>query len=99
MLPFAVDQQIVAVEDRVVAGAQDPAVADGYERRAAGGDDVEALVGAAAAAGGTEFANCAAGAVRALDREDVAIEGETTVRRCELVGGSWCGECREEEKR
>ncbi len=99
VLGFAVDQQVVAVEDRVIAAAQHLAVADRDERRLAGGDDVEALVGAAAAAGGAELADRTAGAVRALDGEDVAIEGEATVRRCEEVGGSWCGECREEEKR
>jgi hypothetical protein len=79
-LAFAVDQQVVAVEDRVIAAAQHLAVADRYQRRATGSDDVKALVGAAAAAGGAEFADRTAGAVRALDREDVAVEGEATVR-------------------
>lgn len=36
-LPFAVDQQIVAVELGVVAAAQDAAVADGDQLAAAGG--------------------------------------------------------------
>ncbi len=72
-LAFAVDQQVVAVEDRVVAGLEHAAVADGDQLGAAGGDDVEALVGAAAVAGGAEFADGAADAVRALDREDVAV--------------------------
>ncbi len=81
ILAFAVDQQVVAVEDRVIAGLQNPAAADGYQRRAAGGDDVKALVGAAAAAGGAELAaDRTAGAVRALDGEDVAVEDETAVR-------------------
>jgi hypothetical protein len=80
VLAFAVDQDVVAVEDRVIAGLQNPAVADGYQRRAAGSDDVKALMGAAAAAGGAEFADRTAAAMRALDGEDVAIEGETTVR-------------------
>ena len=61
--------------DRVIARAQDLAVADRYQWRVAGGDDVEALVGAAAAAGGAEFSDWAAGAVGALDGEDVAVVG------------------------
>jgi hypothetical protein len=79
VLAFAVDQQVIAVEGRFIAVAQDPAVADRDQRRAAGGDDVEALVGTAAIAGGAEFADRAAGAVGALDREDVAVEGEAAV--------------------
>ena len=84
VLAFAVDQQVVAVEDRVVAGAQHPAVAHRDQRRAAGGDDVEALVGAAAAARRAEFADRAAGPVRALDREDVAVEGDAAVAAGDL---------------
>src|SRR5436305_1726912 len=79
VLAFTVDQQVVAVEDWVITAAQDLAVADGDQRRVAGGDDVEALVGAAAIAGGAEFANWAAGAVGTLDREDVAVRGDTAV--------------------
>jgi hypothetical protein len=99
VLVFAVDQQVVAVEDRVIAAPQHLAVADRYQRRVAGGEDVETLMGAAAAAGGAEFADRAAGAVRALDREDVAVVGEAAVGRREEVGGSRCGEDCEEEKR
>jgi hypothetical protein len=62
-LAFAVDQQVVAVEDRVVAGPEDAAVADRDQRRLAGGDDVEALVGAAAVAAGAELADRAADAM------------------------------------
>jgi hypothetical protein len=79
VLPFAVDQQVVAVEDRVVAGAEDAAVADGDEWGAAGSEDVEAFVGAAAVAWGAEFTDRAAGSVRALDREDVAVVGDAAV--------------------
>jgi hypothetical protein len=79
-LAFAVDQQIVAVEDRVVAAAQDAAIGDGDQLGPAGGDDVEALVGAASAAGRAEFADGAAGSVRALDREDVAVVGDAADR-------------------
>ena len=97
VLAFAVDQQVVAVEDRVVAAAQDSATADRDQRRVAGGEDVEALVGAAAAAGGAELADRAAAAVGALDREDVAVVVEAAVRGGEEVGGSGgCGEGREE---
>src|ERR1044071_7714472 len=70
VLAFAVDQQVVAVEDRVISSAQHLAAAYGDERRAAGGDDVEAFVPAAAAAGRAELADVAAGAVRSVDRED-----------------------------
>jgi hypothetical protein len=98
ILAFAVDQQVVAVEDRVIAGPQDLAVADRYQRRVAGGDDVEPLVGAATIAGGAEFADRAAGAVRALDREDVAVEGGGAVA-IENVRRRRSGGKREEEKR
>ena len=74
VLAFAVDQQVVAVKDRAIARAQDLAVADGNQWRAAGGDDVEAFVSAPTVAGCAEFANRAAGAVRPLDGEDVAVE-------------------------
>jgi hypothetical protein len=78
-LPFAVDQDVVAVEDRVIAGAQDAAIGDRDQLGAAGGDDVEALVGAAAGARRAELADRAADAVGALDREDVAVEGDAAV--------------------
>jgi len=96
ILAFAVDQQVVAVEDRVIAGPQNHAIADRRQRGVAGGDDVEALVGAAATAGGAEFADRTAAAVGALDREDVTVEGEAAVGRCKEVGGGRCGESREE---
>ena len=80
LLAFAVDQQVVAVEDRVVATTQDAAVADGDQLGPTGGDDVEALVGAAAAAGRAEFADGAASPVRALDPEDVAVVGDAADR-------------------
>ena len=79
ILAFAVDQEVVAVENRVIAGSQDLAVANGDQWRAAGRNDVESLVGPAAAAGGAEFTDRASGAVRALDGEDVAVVGKTTV--------------------
>lgn len=78
-LPFAVDRQVVAVEHRVVACAQDAAAADGDQRRAAGSDDVEALMSSTAAARRSELADRAAGAVWAIDREDVVAVEQTSV--------------------
>ena len=87
VLAFTVDQQVVAVEDRVVAGPQYPAASHRDQRGAACGDDVEAFMGAAAAAGSAEFADRATGAaVGPLDREDVAVVAEAAVGRCEKVG-------------
>jgi hypothetical protein len=74
-----VDQQVVAVEDRVVAGTKDASVVDGHQRRAASGDDVEAFMCASAVPGGAEFADGPTGPVRPLNREDVAIEGRGAV--------------------
>lgn len=79
VLAFAVNQQVVAIEDWVIASAQDCAAADRDQGSAAGGDDVEALVGAPAAAGGAEFTDRAAGAVRTLDWEDVVEIGDAAV--------------------
>jgi hypothetical protein len=79
VLALAVDQQVVAVEDRVIAPAQDAAGHRRDKRRTAAGDDVEALMGAASAARRSEFADRAARAVRPVDREHVAIEGESTI--------------------
>jgi len=78
-LAFTVDQQVVAVEDRVVALLQDPAVADGDQGRAAGGGDVEAFVDAAAAAWGVVGADGAPYAVPPLDREDMAEVGDAAI--------------------
>jgi hypothetical protein len=86
-LAFAVDQQVVAVEDRVVGRAQDAAVGDRDQLGPAGGDDVESLVGATAATGGAEFTDGTANAVRALDREDVAVVGDGTDRARDAGGG------------
>ncbi len=78
-LPFSVDQQVVAIENRVIADSQHLAVTDSNQRCAAGGDYVEALVGAAAAARGTELAYVAASPVRPMDREDVVVVGDAAV--------------------
>lgn len=74
VLSLAVDQQIVAVEDRVVAGAQHAPGRHGDERRAAGSDDVETFVRAPARPRRAEFADGAARPVRPLDRKDVSLE-------------------------
>lgn len=98
VLGFAVDEEVVAVEDRVVAAAKNLAVADGDEGGVAGGDDVEALMGAATAAGGAELADVAAGAVRAVDRKDVVVVGEAAVG-VDDPGAGRCGEDCEKEER
>ena len=74
LLTLAVEQQIVAVEDRVVAGAPHAAGCSGHQRGAARGNDVEAFVDATAAAGCAEFTDIAAGPVRAVDRGNVVAE-------------------------
>jgi hypothetical protein len=79
VLAFPVDQKVIAVEDRVVAGFEDLAVADGYKWGVAGGDYVEALVGAAAIAGSAECTYRSASAVGALDGKDVAVIGEAAI--------------------
>ena len=79
LLAFAVDQEVVAVENWVVAGAQDHTVADGDERRAASRDDVESLVRTTTAARRSEFADGTAGAVWAIDRENVIVIRNTAV--------------------
>jgi hypothetical protein len=56
-------------------------VAHRDQRGAAGGDDVEALVAAPATSRGAEFADETAGAVGALDREDMAEIGNSAVAR------------------
>jgi len=66
-----VDEQVVALEVGLVGTLEDAAAVDGLQRGAAGGGDVEALMGAPAVAGGAEVADRAAGAVRAADGEDV----------------------------
>jgi hypothetical protein len=95
-LGFAADQQVVAVEDGVVAALEHAAVADRDQAGATGSGDVEAFVDAAATAGGVEFADCAADAVRSLDREDVAEIGSAALRAGD-AGGDGGGECREQQ--
>jgi len=79
VLAFAVDQQVVAVEDWVVTGPEYAAVADRYKWCIAGRHYVEALVGATAAAGSAEFTYRAACPVRTLDRKEVVVIGKTTI--------------------
>jgi hypothetical protein len=95
LLPFAVDQQVVAVEDRVVASPQDAAVADGDQLGVAGGDDVEALVSATAVARSAEFADGAADAMRPLNREDMAVVGNAAV----ATGDASRGRCNQGEEK
>ena len=93
-LAFAVDQQVVAVEDRVESPAQNPAVANRDQLRAAGGGDVEAFVDAAAVARCVVDPDRPARSVRALDREDVAEVGDAAVGDRGL-GRDRCGKRRE----
>jgi hypothetical protein len=79
LLALAVDQQVVAVEDRVIAGTQNAAGDNGDERRAAGGGDVEAFMPATAAARCAEFADIAARPVPSVDREDVRVEPRASI--------------------
>ena len=97
-LPFAVEQQVVAVEDRVIAGPQHRAVAHRDQRSAAGGDDVEAFMPAATAARRAELTDVSPSAVRALNGEDVVEVGEAAVAGGDASGGR-CGDGREKEER
>jgi hypothetical protein len=96
ILAFAVEQQVVAVENRVVAGSEDAAAADRHKRCVAGGDDVEALMSTSATAGCSKLTYRTTSSMRTLDRKDVAVIGEAAAAGGE--GRSWCGEGREEEE-
>ena len=96
-LAFAVDQQVVAVEDRVISGSQHLAITDRDQFGAAGGDDVEALVRAPARAGRPEGADEPARPMSALDREDVAVIRDAAVASGDLRRG-WRGKRREENE-
>jgi hypothetical protein len=97
VLSFAVDEEVVAIEDRIEAAVKDPAAADSDQRRAARGDDVEALMGATAAARGAEFADVATRRVRPLNGKDVVAIGEAAVAGS-AVGESGCDDGREQEE-
>jgi hypothetical protein len=98
LLAFAVDQQVVAVEDRVVALLQDAAVADRDQLGPAGGRDVEAFVDAAAAARRVVIADRPASSVRPLDREDVPVVRDAAVAAPDRRGG-WCCRAKRENQR
>src|SRR5581483_1518519 len=68
------DDDEVPVETPVVSPLRDRPAHRRGERGAATGRDVEALVAAAAVPRGVELADRAPGAVRAADREEVAVE-------------------------
>jgi len=74
-----VDQQVVAVEDRVEAPSQDPAVANRDQLRAAGSGDVESFVDSPAVARRVVFADSPARTMSVRDREDVAEVGDAAV--------------------
>jgi len=73
-LALTADREEVAVEDRVIADPPHTPGRHGEQRRATGGNDVEALVGAPAAARRAELADVTALGVRPGDREDVVAE-------------------------
>jgi hypothetical protein len=97
LLAFAVDQQVPAVEDRVVTGAQDAPVADRDEFGPAGGGDVKAFVDPPAAARRVVVADRPSDPVRALDREDMAVIGNAA-RAARDLGGGGRGERRKEDE-
>jgi len=72
-LPLAVDQEVVAVQDRVVTATSDAAAGHRDQFGVAGGGDVEAFVDAAAVARGAEFTDTAPDPMRTADRKDVAV--------------------------
>jgi hypothetical protein len=94
---LAVDLEVVAVEDRVIADVGDPAGGGGDQLGVAGGDDVEPFVGAATVTGRAEFADRPARPVRTVDREDVAVIGKSAVEGDDLCG-SGSGERREKKE-
>lgn len=95
-LGFATDQQVVAIEDGVVAAPQHTAVADGDQTGTAGGGDVKPFVDATAAARGVKFADRAADAVGSLDWEDVAVVRSAALGAGD-AGGDRGGEGREQQ--
>lgn len=97
VLAFAVDQQVVAVEDRVIAPLQHPAIADRHQFGVAGGDDVEALVRAPARARRPKGADEPPRPVPPLDREDVAVVRDAAVAAGDLGRGRR-GQRREENE-
>jgi hypothetical protein len=68
------DDDVVAVESRVVGALDYGAGGDGRQRRAAAGGDVEALVAPAAVPRSVEFTDRAAGAVCPPHWEEVAVK-------------------------
>jgi hypothetical protein len=92
VLALAVDQQVVAVENRVVSSAQDSAGRGRNQRRTAAGDDIEAFVDTAATARRAELTDVAARPVRPQDREDVGVELGSA------AAGGRLGRCRRSER-
>jgi hypothetical protein len=86
-LAFAVDQDEVAVENRIETGAQDLAVADRDQLRPTRRRDVEPFVDAAAAAGRVVFADRPPRPMRSLNREDVAVVGNAAIVGDDPGGG------------
>jgi hypothetical protein len=99
VLAFAVDQQVVAVEDRVVALLEDAAVAHRHQLGAAGRGDVEAFVDATSVARRVVVADRTPRPVRALDREDVTVVGDAAVAALDLGGSRRGAPSRRDDER
>jgi GNAT superfamily N-acetyltransferase len=97
LLPFTMDQDVVAVEDGVEPGPQDLSVAHRDELGPASGGYVEAFVDAAAAARRVIFPDRPTYSMRPLNRENVAIVGNPAIATGDLGKGR-PNEAREREE-
>lgn len=79
-LPFALQHDVVAVELGVICLLEDGPRPDRDQRAAAGGGDVESLVGAAIDSRSAELADVSTGAMRSVDRELVAVKADPSQR-------------------
>lgn len=87
VLAFAVDQQVVAVQGRVVAPAKDPSAAHRDQRRPTGSRDVEPFVPPSSIPRRPEFSNGPPRPMRPVHGEDVRVVLDAAVRTREGRGG------------
>src|SRR4051794_15630141 len=73
ILAFAVDQQVVAIEDRVITAPQHPPAACGNQRRATGSNDVKAFMPPPTVTRSPKFTNRPPRSMRPINRKDVAV--------------------------
>ena len=78
-LAFAVDQDVVAVEDRVVAGLPDAPIADGYQPGAAASGDVKPFMDPPPIARRMKFPDRPSKPMSPLNRKDVPVIGSPTI--------------------